>query len=78
MDLTTKTQIYQELAYGCSTIAACLMITELAQIPILKAGSNHLKQKYVVRMLKEPLLAVSGVLKNGLKCWSLGLRNDGK
>ena len=59
LDLCTRTQVYQELAYGCSAIAASLMITELAQIPILHSGSNHLKQKYITRMLKEPLLAVS-------------------
>ncbi|KAI6191388.1 putative medium-chain specific acyl-CoA dehydrogenase 10, mitochondrial [Aphelenchoides bicaudatus] len=57
MNLQMKTRVYQELAYGCSTIAASLMISELAQIPILNSGSDFLKQKYIVQMLKEPLLA---------------------
>ena len=58
MDMNTKARIYQELAYGCSAVATSLMINELAQIPLLQYGSDLLKQKYVKRMLEEPLLSV--------------------
>jgi alkylation response protein AidB-like acyl-CoA dehydrogenase len=68
LDLKTKTQIFQELAYGCGTISAALMISELAQIPMLNSGSDFLKQKYVKRMLEEPILAVSAQLRKCIIC----------
>lgn len=67
LDLKTRTFIYQELSYGCPTIASALMISELAQFPLLIAGSDYLKEKYIKRMINEPILAVKTYIFNLFK-----------
>lgn len=59
LTLAAKTKIYEEIAYGDTGIGTSLMVNELAQIPILYAGSQYLKETYMARMPREPILAVS-------------------
>ncbi|CAD5229661.1 unnamed protein product [Bursaphelenchus okinawaensis] len=57
LTLAAKTKIYEEIAYGDTAIGTSLMVNELAQIPILYAGSDYLKEKYMGWNVKEPILA---------------------
>lgn len=54
------------MAYGDTGIGTSLMVNELAQIPIMQSGSKLLKEKYMKRMLKEPILAVSFKVKKNI------------
>lgn len=58
LSLEFKTRIYQELAYADTGIGTSLMVNELAQIPLMQSGSKLLQEKYMKRMLSEPILAV--------------------
>uniref|UniRef100_A0A915DTY8 Uncharacterized protein n=1 Tax=Ditylenchus dipsaci TaxID=166011 RepID=A0A915DTY8_9BILA len=57
LSLKSKLRIFEEIAYGCTAIGTSLMVNELAQIPLIQHGSDFVKDKYLKRMLKEPLLA---------------------
>lgn len=59
LPLAAKVRIFEEIAYGDSAIGTSLMVNELAQIPLMLGGSDFLKDKYLKRMLREPLIAVT-------------------
>lgn len=58
ISLSLKAKLYEEIGYGCTGIGTSLMVNELAQIPLRLAGSEKLKQKYLTKMIENPLLAV--------------------
>ncbi|XP_037560537.1 probable medium-chain specific acyl-CoA dehydrogenase, mitochondrial isoform X1 [Dermacentor silvarum] len=47
----------EELAHACSGICLALTGTELGQTPVIIAGSEEQKKKYLGRLMEEPLLA---------------------
>ncbi|MGH2763121.1 MAG: acyl-CoA dehydrogenase family protein [Thermoleophilaceae bacterium] len=49
--------IGEELAWGCAAIATTLGINELAATPVLLAGSERIKAKYLGMLAEEPKLA---------------------
>ncbi|KAB5593134.1 Acyl-CoA dehydrogenase [Ceratobasidium theobromae] len=53
-----------ELAYGCTGIKTAIEANGLAQAPLIVAGSEELKQKFLGRMTEEPLVAAYGVVSN--------------
>ena len=57
--LEQKSRIYEAFGYGDLAFAASLMISELAQVPIIRANNPYLLEKYVHRMTREPILAVN-------------------
>ncbi|KAI1721009.1 acyl-CoA dehydrogenase, middle domain-containing protein [Ditylenchus destructor] len=57
LSLQTKQKIYEEIAYGDTAIGTSMMVNEAAQTPLIQAGSSLLKDKYLKKMLKEPILA---------------------
>lgn len=57
--------IAEELAYGCSGIMTALEASGLGQTPVLIAGSEEQKKKYLGRLVEEPLLAAYCVTEPG-------------
>ena len=49
--------ISETLAYGCSGIETAMEANSLAEAPLIVAGSEALKQKYLGRMTEECLMA---------------------
>jgi acyl-CoA dehydrogenase len=57
--------ITEELAYGCSGIQTAIEANNLAQAPIILAGNDAQKKKYLGRMTEEPLMCAYGVTEPG-------------
>lgn len=53
-----------ELAYGCTGIQTAIEANGLAQAPLIVAGSEELKQKYLGRMTEAPLVAAYCVVRS--------------
>ncbi|KAG8899847.1 hypothetical protein FRB99_006404, partial [Tulasnella sp. 403] len=49
--------ISEELAYGCTGIQTAMEANGLAEAPVIIAGSEETKKKYLGRMTEEPLVA---------------------
>ena len=59
LSLTDICIITEELAYGCTGIQTAIEANSLAQMPVLIAGTEAQKRKYLERMTQEPIMAVS-------------------
>ncbi len=57
--------IAEENAYGCSGIGTAIEANSLAEMPVIVAGSEEQKKKYLGRMSEEPLFAAYGVTEPG-------------
>lgn len=57
--------INEELAYGCSGVSTAIEANSLAQMPVILAGSEALKKKYLGRMTEAPLKCAYGVSEAG-------------
>jgi len=57
--------VAEELAYGCTGIMTALEASGLGQTPVLVAGSEAQKKKYLGRLVDEPLLAAYCVTEPG-------------
>ena len=53
--------VSEELAYGCTGIQTAMEANGLAEAPVILAGNNKQKLKYLGRMTEEPLMAAYGV-----------------
>jgi acyl-CoA dehydrogenase len=49
--------VSEELAFGCTGIQTAIEGNSLAESPLLVAGNDFLKAKYLGRMTEEPLMA---------------------
>ncbi|KAI8375358.1 acyl-CoA dehydrogenase/oxidase [Choanephora cucurbitarum] len=57
--------ISEELAYGCSGIQTAIEANNLAEAPLVVAGNEEQKKKYLGRMTEAPLMASYGVTEPG-------------
>ncbi len=57
--------IGEELAYGCTGIMTAMEANGLASAPVILAGSEEQKAKYLGRLTEEPLKAAYGVTEPG-------------
>jgi acyl-CoA dehydrogenase len=57
--------IGEELAYGCSGIGTAIEANTLAQMPVILAGNDAQKKKYLGRMTEAPLKCAYGVTEPG-------------
>ncbi|XP_014252380.1 probable medium-chain specific acyl-CoA dehydrogenase, mitochondrial isoform X2 [Cimex lectularius] len=57
--------VAEELAYGCTGIMTALEASGLGQTPVLIAGNEEQKKKYLGRLVEEPLLAAYCVTEPG-------------
>ncbi|XP_035764295.1 medium-chain specific acyl-CoA dehydrogenase, mitochondrial [Neolamprologus brichardi] len=51
--------ITEELAYGCTGMQTAIEANSLGQMPVIIAGSDAQKKKYLGRLTEEPLMCVS-------------------
>ncbi|KNE64827.1 medium-chain specific acyl-CoA dehydrogenase, mitochondrial [Allomyces macrogynus ATCC 38327] len=57
--------ITEELAFGCTGIQTAIEANGLAEAPVILAGNDFQKKKYLGRMTEEPLMAAYGVTEPG-------------
>jgi len=57
--------INEELAYGCSGVSTAIEANSLAQMPVILAGNDVLKKKYLGRMTEAPLKCAYAVSEPG-------------
>ena len=57
--------IGEELAFGCTGIMTAIEANSLAEAPVLVAGNDAQKKKYLGRMVEEPLQAAYCVTEPG-------------
>ena len=57
--------INEELAYGCSGCSTAVEANTLAQMPLILAGNDFIKKKYLGRMTEAPLKCAYGVSEAG-------------
>lgn len=57
--------VAEELAYGCTGIMTALEASGLGQTPVLVAGNEEQKKKYLGRLTEEPILAAYCVTEPG-------------
>ncbi|XP_002735282.1 medium-chain specific acyl-CoA dehydrogenase, mitochondrial-like [Saccoglossus kowalevskii] len=55
----------EELSYGCTGFSTTVLANTLAQMPVILAGNEEQKKKYLGRMLEEPLFCSYGVTEPG-------------
>jgi len=57
--------VSEEIAFGCSGVGTALLANSLASMPLLVAGSDELKKKYLSRLIEEPLQCAYCVTEPG-------------
>jgi len=57
--------ITEELAYACSGVQTAMEANNLGQMPVIIAGNDAQKSKYLGRMTEEPLMCAYGVTEPG-------------
>lgn len=57
--------ITEELAFGCTGVQTAMEACGLAQAPLIIAGSEELKKKYLGRCIDEPIVCAYGVSEVG-------------
>ncbi|CAO3591203.1 unnamed protein product [Absidia cylindrospora] len=66
--------ITEELAFGCTGIQTAIEANNLAEAPLVVAGSDEQKKKYLGRMTESPLMASYAVTEPGAGSDVAGLR----
>ncbi|XP_071115631.1 medium-chain specific acyl-CoA dehydrogenase, mitochondrial-like isoform X2 [Haliotis cracherodii] len=57
--------VTEELAYGCTGVQTAIEANSLGQMPVIIAGNEAQKKKYLGRMMEEPLMCAYGVTEPG-------------
>lgn len=57
--------VTEELAYGCTGIQTAIEANSLGQMPVIIAGNKVQKDKYLTRMIEEPLMCAYCVTEPG-------------
>ncbi|XP_075245832.1 medium-chain specific acyl-CoA dehydrogenase, mitochondrial-like [Convolutriloba macropyga] len=57
--------VAEEIAVGCSGVGTAILANSLASMPLLVAANDSLKQKYLGRLIEEPLQAAYCVTEPG-------------
>ncbi|XP_060744379.1 medium-chain specific acyl-CoA dehydrogenase, mitochondrial isoform X1 [Tachysurus vachellii] len=57
--------ITEELAYGCTGVQTAIEANSLGQMPVIIAGNDEQKKKYLGRMTEEPLMCAYCVTEPG-------------
>jgi acyl-CoA dehydrogenase len=70
LGVTEGSIISEELAWGCSGISTALEGNTLAESPVIIAGNDAQKKKYLGRMTESPIMAAYCVTEPGA-CLSL-------
>ncbi|KZO97848.1 acyl-CoA dehydrogenase NM domain-like protein [Calocera viscosa TUFC12733] len=70
--------VSEEIAYGCTGIQTAMEAIGLAEAPVIVAGSEELKMKYLGRMVEEPLVVAYGVTEPGAGSDVAGIRTTAR
>lgn len=70
--------INEEMAYGCSGIATAMEANSLASAPVIVAGTDEQKKKYLGLLTSEPLFAAYCVTEPGAGSDVAGIRTTAK
>lgn len=65
LSLTDACLIKEELSWACTGIGGAIGSTELGQAPVILAGNEEQKKKYLGRLVEEPLVAAYCVTEPG-------------
>lgn len=65
LSLLDSSLVTEELAFGCTGIQTAIEANSLAEAPIILAGSDMIKKKYLGRMTESPLMAAYCVTEPG-------------
>uniref|UniRef100_A0A915E9C7 medium-chain acyl-CoA dehydrogenase n=1 Tax=Ditylenchus dipsaci TaxID=166011 RepID=A0A915E9C7_9BILA len=65
MDLVSNVIISEAVGYGCSAMGTIIMGNDLASTPLILAGNEELKKKFLTRLIEEPLMASYCVTEPG-------------
>jgi len=65
LHVTESCIVGEELGYGCSGVGTAIAANELAQTPLILAGSDKLKKKYLGWCVEEPINVSYGVTEPG-------------
>ncbi|GAA6018625.1 hypothetical protein JCM10207_008985 [Rhodosporidiobolus poonsookiae] len=65
LSVMSSSIVSEELAYGCTGIQTAIEANGLASAPLIVAGSDAQKRKYLGRLVDEPLMAAYGVSEPG-------------
>lgn len=57
--------ITEKMAYGCTGIMTALEANGLGSMPIMIAGNEEQKKKYLTRLIEEPIMCAYGVTEPG-------------
>uniref|UniRef100_A0AC35TG52 Medium-chain specific acyl-CoA dehydrogenase, mitochondrial n=1 Tax=Rhabditophanes sp. KR3021 TaxID=114890 RepID=A0AC35TG52_9BILA len=57
LDSVSETILAENLGYGCTGISTSFMVNGLASAPLLIAGSEEIKKKYLGMLVDEPIIA---------------------
>lgn len=57
--------ITEKLAYGCTGISTAIEANGLGSMPIMIAGNEEQKKKYLTRLIEEPIMCAYGVTEPG-------------
>jgi acyl-CoA dehydrogenase len=60
LDVFSSSLVSEELAYGCTGIQTAIEANGLASAPIILAGTEEQKKKYLGRLTEEPLMCAYG------------------
>uniref|UniRef100_A0A8C6UBT9 Medium-chain specific acyl-CoA dehydrogenase, mitochondrial n=1 Tax=Neogobius melanostomus TaxID=47308 RepID=A0A8C6UBT9_9GOBI len=66
--------ITEELAFGCTGIQTAIEANSLGQMPVIIAGTDEQKKKYLGRMVEEPLMCAYCVTEPGAGSDVAGLK----
>ncbi|GAA5923329.1 uncharacterized protein JCM15063_003613 [Sporobolomyces koalae] len=65
LSVFSSSLVSEELAYGCTGIQTAIEANGLASAPIILAGTEEQKRKYLGRLTEEPLMCAYGVSEPG-------------
>ena len=71
--VTEGSIISEELAWACTGISTACEGNTLAESPVIIAGNDAQKKKYLGRMTEEPLMAAYCVTEPGASLWPSAL-----
>ncbi|CAK5106279.1 unnamed protein product [Meloidogyne enterolobii] len=57
LDVLSHALISEAIGYECTSMGFAILGNDLATIPIINAGSDEIKKKYLRRLIEEPVLA---------------------
>jgi acyl-CoA dehydrogenase len=70
--------VAEELAWGCTGVATAISLNAIAEAPVIRAGSEGIKRKYLGRMIEEPLQAAYCVTEPGAGSDVAGLKTTAR